>query len=273
MIGTKKPVGRPRNLKIVRLMKQHGCSRMTAYRKLNKQRLRIQSKHSNADRGLDPYFTCPEAIISLMALERAYLPRVLLDPCAGDGAFTRLMAWHGYETYANDIKDYGLAGCAIGDYLTVPPVPKVEGIVTNPPFSKALEFLRKAISEADYVAFLLRANFLVEAAGRDAFFEQQPPARTYYSSQRFPMMHRLGWTGKRSTSNTPFAWAVWDRRANRVEPPRRFRWRDILAEYESGRLKLGPLETGAHCQSPSYIAARAGNGVTLPTFVSLGGAQ
>ena len=263
--GTK--VGRPRNPKIARLMQRHNCSRTTAYRKMNKPRLRMQSAHRDAGRGLDPYFTCPEAIISLMALERAYLPRVLLDPCAGDGAFTRLMARHGYETYANDIKDYELAGCAIGDYLTMPPVPKGEGVVTNPPYKKALEFLCKAVGETEYVAFLLRANFLVEAAGRDAFFEQHPPARTYYSSQRLPMMHRLGWTGKRSTSNTPYVLAVWDRRANRVEPPRRFRWRDILAEYKSGRLVLGP-----HRQSPSYIADRIGNGVTLLDSPS-GGAQ
>jgi hypothetical protein len=205
-----------------------------------KARLRIQSKHSNADRDLDAYFTPAEAVIAVMALERARLPRVIFDPCAGDGAFTRLMAEHGYETHANDIRDYGLAGCTIGDYLAMPPIPGVEGVVTNPPFRWALEFLRKAVAETSYVGALLRANFLIEAAGRDAFFAEHPPARVYYSSQRLPMMHRYGWTGNRSTSNTPYAFAVWDRRANHVEPPQRFRWRAILAEYEAGRLELGP---------------------------------
>lgn len=223
-------------------MEQHDCSRRTAYRKLNKRSARIQSKHSNADRDLDAYFTPAEAVIALMALERAWLPRVILDPCAGDGAFTRLMAQHGYETHANDIKDYGLAGCTIGDYLTMPPIPGVEGVVTNPPFQWALEFLRKALAEADYVAFLIRAAFLIEAQGRDAFFEQHPPARVYYSSQRLPMMHRYGWTGRRSTSNTPYAFAVWDRRANALSPPRRFQWRPIWAEHEAGRLELGPAD-------------------------------
>jgi hypothetical protein len=205
-----------------------------------KARARIQSKHSNADRDLDAYFTPPQAVIAVMALERAWLPRVILDPCAGEGAFTLLMAQHGYETYANDIKDYGLAGCTIGDYLAMPPTPGVGGVVTNPPFQWALEFLRKAIAETDYVAVLVRANFLIEAAGRDAFFAEHPPSRVYYSSQRLPMMHRYGWTGRRSTSNTPYAVAVWDRRANHIEPPQRFRWRAILAEYEAGRLDLGP---------------------------------
>jgi len=33
----------------------------------------------------------PEALISLLHLERAYLPRVVWDPFAGDGAITNLM--------------------------------------------------------------------------------------------------------------------------------------------------------------------------------------
>ena len=114
MIETKRRVGRPPNLKIAGPMKRHNCSRATAYRMAEqKPRLRMQSRHSNAETGLDAYFTCPQAVIALMALERAWLPRVILDPCAGKGAFTTLMAEHGYETYANDIFDYGLEGCTI----------------------------------------------------------------------------------------------------------------------------------------------------------------
>jgi 2-polyprenyl-3-methyl-5-hydroxy-6-metoxy-1,4-benzoquinol methylase len=75
------------------------------------RKLRISSNHGMDVRGLDPYFTGPEAVVCLMALERAYLPKVILDPCAGDGAFTTLMAAHGYETHANDIFDYGLPVC------------------------------------------------------------------------------------------------------------------------------------------------------------------
>jgi hypothetical protein len=236
----KRPVGRPPNTKIIRLMALSGVSRATAYRMAaRKQRLRAQSAHSMAERGLDPYFTPPEAIVCLMALERAFLPRVILDPCAGEGAFTTLMAQHGYETYANDIKDYGLEGCSISDYLTMAPLPGIEGVATNPPYAKAVEFLGKALSECGYVAFLLRSMWLADADGRDDLLERCPPARTYHL-KRLPMMHRHGWTGKKSTSNVPHSLIVWDRRANHIEPPRRVRWHGVWAEYQAGRLELGP---------------------------------
>lgn len=242
MIGeTKRPVGRPPNTKIVRLMQKHGCSRATAYRiAARKPRMRVQSAHSMKARGLDAYFTPAEATISLLYLERQYLPRSVWDPFAGDGAITTLMAQHGYEMWASDIRDYGLAGCLIADYRTVDLPDGVQAIVSNPPYAWALEFAERAISQVGYVAFLLRSNFLIEAGGRDRFFEEHPVTRVYHSSQRLPRMHRFGWTGKRTSSLTPYSWAVWDRRANQVELPRRFRWRDIWAEYQAEHLDLGP---------------------------------
>jgi len=216
-------------------------SRATAYRiTAQKQRLRAQSTHSMAARGRDAYFTPPEAIISLMHLERAYLPRVILDPCAGAGAFTTLMAQHGYETYANDIEDYGLEGCTIGDYLTYQPHPSIEGIATNPPYKLATEFLQKALVDHRYIAFLLRSMWLADADGRDELLERHPPCRVYHL-KRLPMMHREGYTGPRTkSSNVPHSLMVWDRSANHSEPHKRPRWRDIMREYEAGRLDLGP---------------------------------
>lgn len=184
------------------------------------------------------YFTCPEATISLLYLEREHLPLVIFDPCAGDGAIIKLLDKHGFTTFANDIKDYGLTGCVIGDYLTAPPLSGIAGIITNPPYKKAIPFLEKALTEVGYVAFLLRSNFLIEAAGRDAFLAEHPPARVYYSSQRLPMMHRFGWTGRTAPSNTPYAWGIWDRRADHVEVPVRFRWRDIWKAYQAAGERL-----------------------------------
>jgi hypothetical protein len=166
---------------------------------------------------------------------------VILDPCVDKGAFTTLMAQHGYETYANDIFDYGLPGCTIGDYLTMQPLPWIEGIITNPPFKLAAEFLEKALGEAAYVAFLLRSIWLADADGRDDLLERHPPARVWYL-KRLPMMHREGYTGKKSTSNVPHSLVVWDRTANHIEPPKRVRWKAIWREYEAGRLDLGPSQ-------------------------------
>ena len=70
------------------------------------------------------------------------------------------------------------------------------GIVTNPPYRLALEFVQRALSDGStYSAFLLRLNWL-ESMRRKSFFEANPPSRLHIFSRRLPMSNRLGWTGK-----------------------------------------------------------------------------
>jgi hypothetical protein len=40
------------------------------------------------------------------------------------------------------------------------------------------------------------------------------------------MMHRHGWTGKKSSSNTCYAWFIWQAGAER-EPVNWFDWQDL----------------------------------------------
>jgi len=174
------------------------------------QSMRIQSSHSHTDRGFDAYFTPPEATSALLAIEDGRLPRHLWEPAAGNGAIARPLREAGYSVVATDLIDYGGTGITPGiDYLAAP-VPKgVNGIVTNPPYKRAVEFACKALAEVPYVALLLRTNFL-ESTARLPFFRAHPPARVWISSRRLPMMHRHGWTGPTAPSNTCFAWFVWD---------------------------------------------------------------
>jgi len=198
--------------------------------KAAKARRRIQRRHAYAEQNDDAYFTCPEAVISFLHLERPYLPQALLEPCAGEGAISTLLQRAGYDVTTFDIRDYGLPGCQIGDYFKLAPPSEIAGIVTNPPYIKARQFLEKALVDARYVALLVRTNFIFEGAGRTELLEvKHPPTRVWLTDARLPMMHRAGWTGKASSSNTPFAWAVWDQRANAREFPRRFNWREICA--------------------------------------------
>lgn len=166
----------------------------------------IQSSHSKEDRGLDAYFTPREATLSLLALEA--VPNVIWEPAAGNGAIADVLEESGREIICSDIKDYG-RGYPVEDYLTTTPR-TCDGIVTNPPYKLALPFVQKAVVESRYVAFLLRTNFL-ESIGRYRFFKFNPPSKIWISSRRLPMMHREGWEGNRSTSNTCYAWFIWDR--------------------------------------------------------------
>lgn len=172
------------------------------------KKLRANSSHSQKDRGADAYFTPPEATRALLRLESNRIPKSVADPCCGNGAILKVLAEAGYVTHARDVRDYGYPHTVVQDYLATPMAMSDVGIVTNPPYRCALEFIRKAIRErAIYHAWLLRLAFL-ESYVRKPFFEAHPPSRIWVSSRRLPRMHREGWTGPRASSNVPFAWFV-----------------------------------------------------------------
>ena len=210
--------------------------------------MRIQSSHHHADRGVDAYFTPPEAVWSLLHIEAQHLPDVIWEPAAGDGAIVGPFRKAGFKVLASDLVDYGLSGCTSGlDYLTAPPMPEAKGVVTNPPFILAVKFVEKALKETGYVALLLRTNFL-ESTARMAFFRKHPPARIWISSRRLPMMHRYGWQGRRAPSNTCYAWFVWDEKSEQKRIIDWFNWKEITEKLGGSGLigqKSGSLRAVA----------------------------
>jgi hypothetical protein len=197
--------------------------------------VRIQSSHQHADRGLDAYFSPPEAAASLLHIENQYLPNFIWEPAAGDGAIVRPLLDAGLTVIASDIVDYGLGNCTIVDYFKAKPIDKVQGIITNPPYKLAVQFAEKALREVPYLALLLRTNFL-ESTARLPFFLKHQPARIWISSRRLPMMHRHGWQGPRAPSNTCFAWFVWDERSKQKRIVDWFDWKAITSKIGGGDL-------------------------------------
>jgi hypothetical protein len=122
-------------------------------------RLRINARSATALHPKDAYMTPPEAVRALMHFER--LPASIVDPCCGDGRLLETLRFGGHIVYGSDIFDYGWPHMVERDYLAAP-MHMVEGlgIVTNPPFRLAEQFVRKAISDgASYHAWLLRRTF------------------------------------------------------------------------------------------------------------------
>lgn len=194
----------------------------------------MNSTHTAEDRGLDAYFSPYEGIWPLIDLEPD-MPMNIWEPSAGDGRIVRCLKQHGFKVYASDIADYGVKDVKIDtgmDYLKSDVPFGIKGIVTNPPYKLAREFIEKAVSEVPYSAWLLRLNFL-ESERRLPFFNENPPARIWVSSRRMPMMHRLGWEGPVATSNTCFAWFVWDSSATVKRQIGWFDWKKHKQELES----------------------------------------
>jgi len=180
---------------------------------------------SKADRGLEFYRTPIEAIRALIAIEGKWLPWHICEPACGDGAIAEPLRASGRAVCATDIVDRGYGG--VRDFLTEYAICE-QGVVTNPPFSLAQEFVDKTFSfpSVHYCALLLRLSFL-ESQKRKDWFEANPPARIHVSSRRLPMMHRDGWDGNKSTSTLAHAWFIWLRGYDGAPQLRWFDWRDF----------------------------------------------
>lgn len=171
---------------------------------------RDNKQHPHAERGNDLYETPPEATLAL--LEEEYLPDHIWEPACGPGSITRCLREAGHTVTASDLIDYGCEGQTAGvDFLKVTKAPAgLDTIVTNPPYKIANDFVGHALHLCPRVIMLLRLNFIA-GTKRSWILDSGVLARIHVFRNRLPMMHRDGWTGPRSTSQTEFAWFVFSR--------------------------------------------------------------
>lgn len=179
--------------------------------------MRARSKHPQKARGLDLYETVPVATRALLANER--LPHGLWEPHVGRGALAEVLLDAGHAVYCTDIVDRGYQHqAATGNFLRATVCPAgIDGIVMNPPFAWAALHVRHALQLCPYVVALLPLAFLEAGqtkteSGRARLWclDRGHLKRVLVFRERLPMMHRDGWTGKRASSNVPYAWFVFD---------------------------------------------------------------
>jgi hypothetical protein len=170
----------------------------------------VTLRHKLADRGHDLYSTPACAVEALLTVER--LPTHIWEPAAGLGSIVDVLRAAGHIVTASDLVDYECPDSTPRvDFLMERKAPPgVEAIVTNPPYSLAAPFVARAIELVPFVAMLLRLQFL-EGIKRSPLLDGGPLARIHVFKNRIPMMHRSGWVGPRSTSQTCFAWFVFVR--------------------------------------------------------------
>jgi hypothetical protein len=171
------------------------------------------------ERADDVYFTPPVATEAL--LRRVQLPHRLWEPACGDGTgIMDPLRAAGHEVIGSDLVDYGRPDCFWRrDFLMERKAPNgCEGVVTNPPYKLAEQFVAHALELSPLVVMLLRLAFYEAGSGkqykhqlRRHVLDEIPPARILVFRKRLPMMHRAGWEGKKGNSGMAFGWFVWDR--------------------------------------------------------------
>ena len=120
------------------------------------------SNHTPDERAqFDYYATDPQAVEMLLALE-PFAP-VIWEPACGEGHISKVLAAHGYEVISTDLIYRGFGEPEPMDFLTET-FPDFEGdIITNPPYSAGLEFVKRALETVrpgGKVAMFLKVQFL-----------------------------------------------------------------------------------------------------------------
>lgn len=131
------------------------------------------------------------------------------DPCVGEGAIVEAVNAH-YgappEWFGADIRATGWIcerpGFAVHDYLAEPRVLACDVAIFNPPFTKALQFARQALTHCAHVFMLQRRNWLTSALRQDReWLTQNKPAE-------FLLPERISFVDG-TTDNQEYEWYVW----------------------------------------------------------------
>ena len=141
----------------------------------------------------DFYATPESAFKPLLPFLKA-MPEPIWEPACGDGRLLRWMHLDEIDAKGNDIGRNGY------DFLQ--DNAQRAAIITNPPFSLALEFCDHAINHAPNVFMLLRLNFLGSQKRRD-WWRRNPPAALFILSER------PSFTDDGQTDATDYAWFYW----------------------------------------------------------------
>lgn len=131
-----------------------------------------------------------EALLQFLGIYRG---ATIWEPACGTGSMTTVIKRHGYNVIETDIVN-GV------DFLQCEPI-KCDWIITNPPFSLAEDFIKRASSIGVPFAFLLKSQYWHAARRLNTFSETKP-------SFVLPLTWRPDFTGQ-GNSLLDMCWCVW----------------------------------------------------------------
>jgi hypothetical protein len=177
------------------------------------------NRSDSRDYHISDYYITPVEVIKeflnkFIYLEGKHVFKLVLDPCAGGDA-------HHPMSYPKALEDFGIKGNIVtidiredslaelkSDYLTLDVKKQnFNVIITNPPFSHALEIIQKAlhdVTDDGYVIMLLRLNFL-GSKKRKPFWDANPPKYIFVHSKR------ISFFGNSNTDSIEYAHFVWQK--------------------------------------------------------------
>lgn len=129
------------------------------------------------------------SIVSFLAHDKTWH-----ECAAGDGAIVRVLEEHGHKVTADDIRTTKIDFLKDTTYR--------EGIITNPPFLWAFQFVQHAVRHSPEVIMLLPLNFLASQMRADWFKKNEPDSL-------FVLSKRPCFTNDGKTDSKDYAWFYW----------------------------------------------------------------
>ena len=171
------------------------------------------TKKNSKKRVENDYYPTPDWCVNRLLDDLTLPPGKWLEPGAGDGAviravnksYKRHVAWTAIELqdkFKSDLEALvDPSRVHMGSFFETGLNKEFDVVITNPPFSKALEFIKKSIElEPEYVCMLLRLNFMGSGERSDYLREHTPDI--------YVLPNRPSFNGK-GTDSIEYAWFVW----------------------------------------------------------------
>ena len=166
----------------------------------------------------DFYATNPKAV-NMILNEYNFYAQNILEPCVGQGHIAHVIDEfynHSKNITAIDIVDRGYPNTIVTDFLNYQTEKRYDGIITNPPYSLAKEFVEKGmelLTDNGQMLMFLKIQFL-EGAKRKDFFKKYPPKYIYVFTNRMATWNNgepLDPKGKRWATTMCHAWFIWEK--------------------------------------------------------------
>lgn len=167
------------------------------------------SNHSPLERVFRDYYATDPATIDALFGKEDFSERIW-EPACGEGHLSKRMSLYGKKVRESDIENR--MNNEILDFLTCKEAWDGD-IITNPPYSKAKEFVEKSlelVGDGNKVAMFLKISFL-EGITRRKLFDEQPPRVVYVFSKRQKCARNGDFSTYHTNSCMAFAWFVWEK--------------------------------------------------------------
>ena len=176
------------------------------------------SNHGKGNREENDYYAT-EPIAAKLLLEVEPQLNNIWECACGEGHLAKVFNSFGKLGKATDLVNRGYG--SVEDFLLNNEPYRNGDIVTNPPYIKAVEFVKQALNKVDKgrkVCMFLKVTFL-EGKGRKQMFLENPPKTVYISSSRIPCAKNGEfevWNEKKQkmeqvSSAIAYAWYVWEK--------------------------------------------------------------